>query len=385
MLHKEIMGRKMGKALKRGKAVWIHKWLSLFFGVFFLCEAATGVVLIYRDEITNLQEFPEEVPHASSHYNEGDTLNRVTDMLREEYPDRAIQRIDFPTPSRPLFLGKLRDQKGNVEYIKVMPLHGKLYRQGAASDFMDVLFDLHVNFLSGTTGHYLVGGVGIILCVVIVVGFIVSWPAVKHFRKLFRVSFGNLNRTLFELHRAVGLISLVVVCMLSFTGVMLVFGQQIKPLFKINAPARVVIEEGKKALPNDVLLAKARQVFPEAKIRNVRFLSNAVLYRVVFHRGSAVNSGPASQVWLDPVTGRVEARKDAENLTFGEGFFSWMYPLHVDLALGHPGKLINFIGGLSVFILAISGVWFWWRRKKFKPLKYGFFKRNRNAGLLREG
>lgn len=346
----------------------VHKWLGAALLLFFVLQAITGLLLTYRDDIISV--FDKAYEAAASEDREvapqDVTLEALYDAAQREYPRWTVRRIDYPKDGSEPYLARLRGGAGDEKIVRILPHTLEVYPEPAVSSFMRFLFDLHVYLLAGDAGKNFVGAVGVVSLVLVITGAIISLKGVKRWRKLVTVTFKNTIRTLFELHRAVGLVMLLVVFVLSLTGVGLVFGGPLKQLFGEGASAAVAIDAGEQVLSSDLLLEWARAEMPSATVKNVRLKNDGVLHRVVFHKGDPGVLAPSSQVWLNPSSGEIVAIKDASNLSPVDFILSWMYPLHVDLGIGPVGRLINFLGGVALLLLAITGPWLWWKRHKVR-------------------
>ncbi|MFC3051854.1 PepSY-associated TM helix domain-containing protein [Kordiimonas pumila] len=351
------------------KVFTVHKWVGLSAAAFLLLQAVTGLALVYRADILHMAGAGISVAEVPVLESEERALETTIDLIANQYPKWSVRRIDFPASPGAPYVGRMITDTGAAGFLMVRPELGTVSEQNFADRALQFVFDLHVDLLAGQAGAYFIGIMGIILVVGIVTGIIIAWPGFKRLKRSLKVTFKNTTRTLFELHRSAGMVSLVVIFLLAFTGIFLIFGSKIKPFLGVTSPKAIAVQEGEVALPNAQLLKLAKEAIPFAKVRNVRFTSGAVLNRVVFYHSTLGATAPASQVWINPVTGAVTAQKQASDMSFVEAFFAWMYPLHVDFALGRFGQLLSFLGGLVITLLTITGPILWWRRYQIRKPK----------------
>lgn len=67
---------------------------------------------------------------------------------------------------------------------------------------------------------------------------------------------------------------------------------------------------------------------------------------------------------IDQYTGSVVAVRDPRQLTAGDHFVAWQFPLHNGEAFGLAGRLIVFASGVAPAVLYVTGVLLWWRRRR---------------------
>lgn len=153
------------------------------------------------------------------------------------------------------------------------------------------------------------------------------------------------RRALFKLHNAVGVAAAAVVVLVAFTGVVLTFRGAFKPETPTVAP--VASPLGLEAI---VAAAEAAGGAPATDV--------------------TMPGGPTSpyRVWVDD---------EAETLLFldgnGEvvgqrptagGWLQWMFKLHTGEIIGMPGQGVAVASGLSLIILAASGLGMVWSRRR---------------------
>jgi uncharacterized iron-regulated membrane protein len=150
------------------------------------------------------------------------------------------------------------------------------------------------------------------------------------------------------LHLWLGLATGIVVFILSVTGCILVFEEEIKI---ISSPWRTVERpEGKKFLPPSQLYQAASQALPGKSIRSVWYHG---------HEHSAhVSSNSDSLLYINPYTAEVIALVDHEDFfhIIEEGHF-WLW---MPQEIGHA---VTGWSTLIFFILLLTGLILWWPKK----------------------
>ncbi|KIO78962.1 hypothetical protein TH53_00665 [Pedobacter lusitanus] len=153
-------------------------------------------------------------------------------------------------------------------------------------------------------------------------------------------------------HRWLGLTSGLVVFIVSITGCMYVFQDEIRDA---TEPWRKIEVQQKAVLLPSALSAIAQKVHPELQIGRIVYVSKD-RSAVIFLTGK----GQFYTVYINPYSGAVlhdqNLRKD---------FFTIVQFIHIYLLL--PGPIGKMVVGVSVFIflaLLITGVFIWWPKRK---------------------
>lgn len=162
------------------------------------------------------------------------------------------------------------------------------------------------------------------------------------------------------LHLWLGLASGIVVVVLSITGCILVFEQELKsltsPWLHAEKPADA------KILPPSVLHQSVENAFPGKHIESVWYHGENRTAHFSIHESD-------SMVYVNPYTAEIVAMVDHED------FFHFIDEGHRHLWI--PGKIGRQIVGWSTFIfflLLISGIILWWPKKWTKKSREQSFK-----------
>jgi uncharacterized iron-regulated membrane protein len=158
-----------------------------------------------------------------------------------------------------------------------------------------------------------------------------------------------LRRVVFQLHLWTGLSVGVYIWMISVTGSLLVYRDD---LFRIATPPPIVLHGNGHRLTDPELRDAATQVHPGftvTRITRARNPDQAVT--LALRRGAEVQSR-----LFDPYTG-----KDLGNaVPFGIWLVSKLLELHDDLLGGRTGRKVNGLGAGLALLLACTGIVIWW-------------------------
>jgi uncharacterized iron-regulated membrane protein len=157
------------------------------------------------------------------------------------------------------------------------------------------------------------------------------------------------RKVLFQVHLWTGLSLGLYVLMISVTGSVLVYRDE---LFRAATPPPLIVTGSGARLTDNELRDAATHAFPGftvARITRARNSDQAVT--VTLRRGPE-----EKRRLVDPYTG-----KDLGNaVPFGITLVSQLLALHDDLLGGHTGRKVNGLGALLVLVLAATGVVTWW-------------------------
>jgi len=179
----------------------------------------------------------------------------------------------------------------------------------------------------------------------------------------------GLRRFAHDVHSLLGLISVLILLLLAFTGFHLAYPKILETLAGANGMGHG--EEGpairSTAAHNNrpVSLAEAvviaRGLFPHAEVRRVATPAGEDgTYRVNLRRPGEVNiRHPVTLVWIDRWSGQIRSVRNPSKFTSGQTFFSKLWPLHTGEYFGPLGRLLWFFAGLAPLLLYITGLVQW--------------------------
>jgi uncharacterized iron-regulated membrane protein len=160
-----------------------------------------------------------------------------------------------------------------------------------------------------------------------------------------------LRRALFQLHLWSGIALGLYILMMSVTGSVLVYSNE---LFTAATPEPIISTGPEPRLTDDQLEEAARRLYPDyqvAKIGRARNLDQAVI--IWLHRS---NGDAARQRLFDPRTGR----DLGDSVPTGIWLVSKLIDLHDNLLAGPTGRKVNALGALALLVLVITGLAIWW-------------------------
>lgn len=188
-----------------------------------------------------------------------------------------------------------------------------------------------------------------------------------------------VKKSILWLHKWLGLLSGLVVFIVSLTGCIYVFYDDLKVVFY---PAKYYIEEqsqhslSAEALPLSSLTDIAQQVLPKGeditRIDLYPVKNRTWIFRAVKTNEEALTYAGYfkynKRVFIDPYTGKVQAIENSKT-----EFFQLVLQLHMNLLLGKKiGHIVVSVSTILFLVLTITGLVLWWPKKwKIKTLKKG--------------
>lgn len=184
-----------------------------------------------------------------------------------------------------------------------------------------------------------------------------------------------IRKAFFEVHKWLGLFSGVVVLIVSLSGCVYVFTDELKDIFH-RGRLYVRVPENQHRKSFSLLLTNARRALgSDYEITRSEILPG--MDRSWIFRASKTNSEAIGhwnyysyyfRVYVNPYTGEIIHIEDSKN-----DFFQLVLSTHMNLLLGpHIGKPLVGYSTLIFFVLLVSGLVLWWPKKwKRRTIKKG--------------
>lgn len=416
----------------RSLFVTLHRWAGLLIAAFLIMSGLTGAIISWDHELDDLLN-----PHLMEAKSDGvakPSLDFV-DQIEARHPQVRVSFV-------PLLIEPGESLAFSVS-PRVNPETGQLYEPGYNQVFIDPVsgkelgkrdwgapwpitsenlisflyvlhYSLHIPEMWGIDrwGIWLLGIIAIIWTLDCFVGFYLTLPSRKRqaaaqrnssngdetlldsngstektwwrrWQQAWRVRWsGGSYKVNFDLHRAGGLWTWVLLFILAFTAfslnlyrevffpVMSTVSQVTPGPFDLRAPA----ELNQPIVPKVGFAEVIQKASDEAGKRgwkepvgNIFYSQEFGIYGVgFFHAGEdhgAAGIGPA-QIYYDGTDGRYLGDKRPWQGTAADIFLQIQFPLHSGRILGLPGRILISIMGLVVAMLSVTGVYVWWRKYK---------------------
>jgi len=230
--------------------------------------------------------------------------------------------------------------------------------------FVGYVRELHVRLVGGSFGRNIVRLSGIVMLFSLASGLYLWWP-IK--RVSIRGKWGT-KRLWFDLHNAVGILSLLPLAILAATGTIIGFEDQVGPLiYKLTHTSPMHIARptppeplpGATAISPDEAVAIARTCIPGAIPYRVQMPKYGGLYVVALWNPRERVAGDGNVVVLDPYSGHVVSLSRSSDLSRGDRVLATNEAIHTGSILGMPSRIVVWLASTMVFVQAWSGLFMW--------------------------
>lgn len=345
----------------------LHRYIGLAVGILAAAIGLTGSLIILEDLWKNYF-FVRRVTPVGERLAIETIIANAQAIVPNAKLARLLQSDRLDRPITTLWL----EQDDKLTSLSMNPYTGQAIAQPVhnAESYLDFLFKLHIELLSGEWGHYLAGIVGLLATILCVTG-IVLWPGWRNLIAGFKIKWNaRIKRFNFDLHKVAGIVTAVFLMMAMFTGFIWNFSTWTDPIvYAVTAsskpPEAVPIVSqpipGQKPLPfTETLLEKINAVLPEDKKASIFFPSKPE---------DAIEVWGAKVIYLDGFSG--EILKIGENgvpkpPSRADRLFDWFMSVHFGTFAGLTSRIFYVFVGLAPSILLVTGFIMWWYRKQPK-------------------
>ncbi|MGH9012089.1 MAG: PepSY domain-containing protein [Acidimicrobiia bacterium] len=385
----------------------IHRWLSLGALIWILIISLTGVVLIFAPKITAWSR-PELFKATPGEMKSPQTM---VDAALAHFPndDVGIDDISFPVDNRGVYVLDVKvTPRATAEQLAT---GAKLERK---SRLWIVYLDPGTGQINGTRresegfiywckrGHYILwqdkgflgidgddfaGLVALTMVIISVLGFYIWYfPKVKHWFRNLRIR-SRQGFFLFnlDLHRTLGLLVLLPLTIISFTGATFSF-PDMKLLWERLTPAKLDYVQNEPAEPPESMEPDEDK---EIEVLTTDGAWQLIKERYPNHRLNSLepplDSGDVWGAWLSRGYNPRQRDNDSGNMYVAIDRFKhevvyegtpengnvwdqlwedWGYPLHAGDFLGNTSRWAWMFVGLSPVVLSGTGAVVWWKRRK---------------------
>jgi uncharacterized iron-regulated membrane protein len=253
----------------------------------------------------------------------------------------------------------------------------EVVRQAQWGDYlMTFVYDIHRNLLAGETGNAVVGWIGVATLFLLITGLAAWWPRGGWRKALAFKPKASPIRRLYDLHKLIGLWSLVLLLILSGTGALLALPVQkawllertIDPFVPVPAPVSTA-DAGRQASIAQVLAA-GHAALPDARLAwiDVPGAGDGVFRLRVRTPGDPTRRFPHSYVFVDQYTAKVLAVHDVRQGTASSTVNAWLRPLHDASVGGLATRVLGVALGFIPLALFVTGFLRWRRRAASRRL-----------------
>lgn len=355
----------------------IHLYLGLTLGLIAALLGLSGSLLVFSHEAD--ERLNPQLLHANVRQRVAPVQPLLT-QLKRQYPKAKLQFIRVPQTSDGVY--EIWMDKGQfLAYAD--PYTGQLTgARPARQSLPGFLFDLHTKLLLGDKGSTLNGVTGIALFVLGLTGLYLWWPRRDggsskpgRWRGAFTVRWGaNPVRVVWDLHRVVGVISVLLLCLVSATGASLAFDDAAVALIaavtgdkpREGKPKSKLIN-GAPTISLDQAVLTARATFPAAQVTRITpALKKTAPIAIRLRFPTEMHQNGTSNVYIDRYSGKVLQADSALTAGPTARAVALRYPLHTGRWAGLFSRCLQVLLGLVPATLYFSGLYVWWAKARKK-------------------
>ncbi|GIL41110.1 PepSY-associated TM helix domain-containing protein [Roseiterribacter gracilis] len=354
----------------------IHLWTGIALCLPLVLLGITGALLVYDHDIEAL--FGDSPPQIARSNVAFVPVEAQIAAAKTANTDASLIPVAYTPPQVPGDVARVRfGQVGRGgppvgAVIFVDPTNATvLGMQNTGAGWMRTVHVMHGSLgMRDRTGREIVGWFGVAMLFLGVSGVVMWWPRPGRWAAAFKVSSKARGQRLHrELHGAVGIWSLLVFIIVSFSGTYIVFPETLGTVFggaPTNAPPpKVEAARDATMLPLDASIEAARAVVGSDIIRLVGPAARRDQpVRVQLARAGDKEGAPTISVFVDPFTARVLDVRDPNQQSTGRIVQAWQRAIHAGRGLGPIWQAAVFISGLLPPLFAITGISMWLLRRR---------------------
>jgi len=342
----------------------LHLYLALVAGVFILILGVTGSIMAFEPEIDHLLH--RNLWHVTPQ-GRPLSLAEITAAVNKAFPGEPIAL--YTTWSDPSLSYQVALKRGAVF---VNPYTGAIIGVRAPGpDFLAYVHQLHLRLtprpLPGDAGKKIMSVAGVIILFLSISGLYLWWPL-----KRIRIQPGAKGRRFwFDWHNTIGILSLVFLLILSFTGVMIGFDEATVPLmYKISGskplenPKIPPAPPGAKPIGVDRAMQIAAAALPGATPFMINVPPPKGAYLVRTHFPEDLTPGGRSRVLVDQYTGNVLLTEGSRTAPAGSRMVILNRAIHTGDIYGIPTKALFSLMSLALAAQFVTGIAMWWKRTR---------------------
>lgn len=375
------------QARHRNVLVLLHRYTGLILALYLVLVGLTGSVIAFKEEIDGwLNPQWESLPAGNLPGNPL-PVDRLVAVAEKRHPQARVAFFYAPDSSsgiaRAFLVPRQKDDELAIDVVFMNAASGAVIGERNAAhalgvgpqDIVPTLFRLHRNLLLDQLGMTISGIVALVWLATLIIGIVLAWPKKgKGWKTALGIKRGAGSfRTMYDLHRSIGLVAGVLLMLLALSGAILNLPDIARPA--VNAVASLTPPPASR---NPDLMTTgwqqaidtARAAHPQADLFGVAFNPAQNLYQVRLHKPNDLQHSGTLRIFVDAADGAIVRSHDPLNGTGGDAFMGLQYPLHSGQILGLPGQAMMAFAGLLPLLFAITGIAIWLQKRRSAAVKY---------------
>ena len=375
----------------RKKLLLVHRWSGIALAVLLIITGISGSMLAFHHEI---DAWLNPALHRTTPRPQRAALDDIAKTIETHHPHLAVGYFlfaDNPAASLHVLMNtRAAAASGRMDRDSPRPtevyadaytgqlLGARNWGEIGASrtHIMPMIYRLHMSLFLDKTGQWITGTVAAIWIAAMLIGVVLAVPRLHLLKKAITVKWrAGLARIVFDLHRTIGLLSAVILMVIAFTGLYMNLPDVIEPALKAVVPFTerpASVRPASASLDQvwkigwDEAITRARAAQPEYPIAGIGKIEARGYYQVRFLPPGDIMDSGTIRVFVDGRNGVLLGEFNHRSGTLGDKIKVWQFPLHSGQGFGLPGRILVCVIGLIPPLLAVTGVWLWWRRRQVR-------------------
>ncbi|WP_413944210.1 PepSY-associated TM helix domain-containing protein [Bdellovibrio sp. HCB-162] len=348
--------------------LWSHRWLGIIVGLHFVLLGLSGSYLIYSDEIESVFRKDVKVASAAPQNIELEKAIRNAQAgLGVQVTPMSIGVASKETNYNHELMFNIPQEEQKRRFVTAY-IDATTQEFKGASVYKETLtgflFVFHHDLFSGPTGRTFVAVTGVLSLILLLGGLYLWWPkGDKTWKRVLRY---NQQRTFLgtnlELHKVVGFYSLILMIIVTFSGIYLARSDwffprkaEVQGSFVAKSSETAAPDFGKLQISLNPLLEtnEIAQIRVDAKTGNILGLARQK------------DLGISGWEW-DGQTGDLLATKYLKDRTFEKQFGDLQRDWHFGHFWGELGRFLIFLSGILPLFFYVTGFYVWFKKRSIK-------------------
>ena len=354
----------------RNLAFSLHRYIGLAVGLILVIVGLTGSLLVFHQEIDAAlikQRFERVIPQEQTL-----SLEAIANNVTQTYANQPVFKLaQFDLHFDPdIYRVRLHSPDKQIE-VFINAYTGKILGDRSRENaFFDRVLKLHYSLLAKDIGMFIVGIAALFLCLLTITGLIL-WSGWRNLIAGFKIKWNaRPKRKNYDIHKVVGIISVIFLTMIAFTGFVWNFYEQTEPAIYAltltpQPPEVKSTPTGKESLAIDEVVKQANATIPEAKSTFISLPTEPDQVFTVYMKQPQDAQYFANKVDIDRYSGEVLHVINSQTASLGDRLLNAFVPMHYGTFGGVPTRILYLFIGLSPTVLLITGLTMY--RYRYRP------------------
>ena len=337
----------------------LHVWLGVLVALYGLLMGLSGSLM------TGYSAFRRHA-FANRAVEPAITADRAAEIARQASEGGRLTGLTLPAGADRPYRAFIR-RKAQTSTVEIDAQTGAVSR--SQTDFLHWVERFHSNFWLGRTGRLWVGIGGLVILAMCLTGVIIWWPGLNSWKRGFAIHAGaGWKRLIWDLHSVVGIAAVLFIFLSALTGAYFtwpqVYRSAVSLLGRISPPSTPPsVQPAPRPASLAQLIRQAEAALPGKHVFHLAFPDRPDRALRLFLSGD-LNPSPngADSVWIDPYTAQILRIDRAADRPAGDRLLAAIAAIHFGDFGGRTSLLLWTLLGLSLPLLAVTGILMWWNR-----------------------